>query len=101
MTKEETKMIAALSKCNFLPGSYQKRFVKDMSYLLAYDDIDNSKPLSENQHNFLVLLFHKYRNQHLAHEMSECPVCRDIKRKALEKEQEKLDAWKRRIEDNK
>ena len=88
-------MIAALSKCNFLPGSYEKRFIRDMHYLLAHNNPDKPKPLSENQHNYLVKLFHKYRNQHLAHEMSECPVCQDIKRKALENEQKKLDAWKR------
>ena len=77
-------MIAALSKCNFLPGSYDKRFVRSLTEMLARENPDKPKPLTQNQHNYLVKLFHKYRNQHLAHEMSECPVCQDIKSKALE-----------------
>jgi hypothetical protein len=95
MTPEEVKMIDALRGCNFLPGSYDKRFVRSIWEMLAKENPEKPKPLTENQHIYLVALFHKYRNQHLAHEASECPVCLDIKRKVLEAEKEKLDAWKR------
>lgn len=95
MTSEEINMIDALRTCSFLPGSYDKRFVKSLMEMLAKENLEKPKQLTENQHNYLVKMFHAYRKQHLAHEPSECPVCREIKRKALEREKEKLAAWKR------
>ena len=94
MTPDEVSMLDALRSCSFLPGSYDKRFVRSLWEMLAWENPPNRvKVLTENQHNYLVALSHKYRKQHLYHEPAECPVCQEIKRKMLDAEKEKLRKW--------
>lgn len=60
MTDEQRRLILRLSKCTFLPGSYEKRFVRSMAALA------NSKgetELSEKQAAFLAKVGHRYRRQ--------------------------------------
>lgn len=51
------KCIQALSKCTFIPGSFEKRFVRDMETLGEYD------MLSKKQTAFLERLAWRYRQQ--------------------------------------
>ncbi len=57
MDKYQREMINELSACTFLPGSYQKRFVRDLS--TKPDDYE----LSEKQTAFLEKLHYMYRKQ--------------------------------------
>lgn len=57
MTPEQRKKINDLIRCVFLPGSYTKRFVGNMS--IKPDDYE----LSEKQAAYLDKLHHAYRNQ--------------------------------------
>lgn len=57
MTPEQREQIQLLSHCVMLPGSYEKRFVRDMS--TKPDD----EVLSEKQAAFLEKTFHRYRKQ--------------------------------------
>ena len=57
MTQEQKQMLAALRNCTFLPGSYDKRFVNDMSN--KAEDYE----LSDKQAVFLEKLHHRYRRQ--------------------------------------
>ena len=56
MTDEQRKMVDELAGCTFIPGSYHKRFVRDMITRL-------DKDLTEKQAAFLVKLRVKYRRQ--------------------------------------
>lgn len=56
MTDEQRKMVDELAGCTFIPGSYQKRFVRDMISRL-------DKDLTEKQAAFLAKLRVKYRRQ--------------------------------------
>lgn len=51
------RIIRALSLCTFLPGSHEKRFVRDIEGLGAYD------MLSLKQAAYLEALAYKYRRQ--------------------------------------
>lgn len=75
MTENQRKMIKALNKCIFLPGSFDKRFARDMYSIMTNDNAD--KPLTEKQGGYLAKLFHKYRKQigHIDHDMY-CEVCK-------------------------
>lgn len=54
ITEREMKAIKALNGCRFLPGSYDKRFVRDMR---------GGELISEKQAAFLRLVFYRYRRQ--------------------------------------
>lgn len=51
-----------LEKCTFLPGSFEKRFVRDCASLAE------DAPLSDKQIGFLKLLTYKYRQQIARHD---------------------------------
>lgn len=72
MTSEQLSMIADLHRCTFLPGSFEKRFVKN----LFNRSILSEKPLTEKQGRYLAELFHKYRKQigSLEHNLH-CELC--------------------------
>lgn len=57
MTDEQHRNLRRLNQCTFLPGSYTKRFVRDMA----------SRPkeyeLTEKQAAYLDKLVHQYRKQ--------------------------------------
>lgn len=57
MTAQQQKWIAQLSRCTFLPGSFDKRFVRDMADLGIYD------VLTEKQALCLHRLAYHYRKQ--------------------------------------
>lgn len=79
MTDEEKKMIRLLDQCSFLPGSADKRFVKDMAACLLVIERYGTpmKPLTEKQKANLLRLFHRYRRQH---GQCECDLCRECNR---------------------
>lgn len=54
LTEREMKAIKALNGCRFLPGSYDKRFVRSMQ---------GGELISEKQAAFLRLVFYRYRRQ--------------------------------------
>ncbi len=58
MTKQEHRWAQLLAGCRMLPGSYAKRFVRDMAGQQPGD-----KPLSEKQRKFLGDLVFRYRRQ--------------------------------------
>lgn len=66
MTIEQRKMLTILRGCTFLPGSYDKRFVRNISALP--DDCE----LTENQAMLIPVLFHRYRRQHGKCRCQEC-----------------------------
>lgn len=57
MTSEQSLKIQALYHCTFLPGSFQKRFVRDMSAKTITDE------LTEKQAVYLDKLYWMYREQ--------------------------------------
>lgn len=57
MTGAYVHLISALSKCTFLPGSWDKRFARDMAGLFPGGD------LTEKQRANVLRLVHKYRRQ--------------------------------------
>jgi len=57
-TDEDRANIAKLVPCRFLPGSFDKRFARDLDSQLA-----NSGEITEKQRAYLVKLVHKYRRQ--------------------------------------
>ena len=57
-TDEDKANIAKLVRCTFLPGSFDKRFARDIDSQLA-----NSCEITEKQRAYLVKLVHKYRRQ--------------------------------------
>ncbi len=60
MTPEYAKIIRALSSCSFLPGSWEKNFVRKMD-AKRYDD--NACCLSDRQRKTVRDLAQKYRRQ--------------------------------------
>lgn len=50
----ERSMLAALARCTFLPGSFEKRFVRDISGVTA---------LTERQRALFHKIFYRYRRQ--------------------------------------
>lgn len=57
MTPEQRELIDKLKQCRFAVGSYDKRFVNDMSV-----KPDNYQ-LTDKQASFLEKLAHRYRRQ--------------------------------------
>lgn len=57
MNDEQMHMVKALRKCQFMPGSFEKRFVADMTYH------DIAKSLSPRQDWFLRRTYWRYRKQ--------------------------------------
>jgi hypothetical protein len=60
MTELQINKALALLKCTFLPGSFQKRFAKDMGAMARNNP---QAELTEKQAAYLDLLFHQYRRQ--------------------------------------
>ena len=60
MTDEELEIICHLGRCTFLPGSADKRFVKNMVFAAEHDP---DRELTERQTQYLIGLRHKYRRQ--------------------------------------
>jgi hypothetical protein len=65
MTTDQISRAKALGHCTFLPGSSEKRFVRDMER--AAFNSPETKTLTSKQHDYLVLLCWKYRNQLTKH----------------------------------
>lgn len=57
MTEQQRQWIAELAKCSFYPGSYDKRFIRDMEGRAA------DEALTEKQAAFLERLAYRYRRQ--------------------------------------
>lgn len=57
MTEEQYSLLQRLKQCTFLPGSYDKRFVRNLS--AAPKDVN----LTKGQADYLSKLEHKYRRQ--------------------------------------
>lgn len=66
MTEAQKTAIRLLSRCTFLPASYDKRFARNMGYALQAQEAEpnNSLPLTGKQDEYLFALVHKYRRQH-------------------------------------
>jgi len=59
MTQTEKDMLLGLSKCTFLPGSWEKRFVRNLHFTAR-----SKKPtISTKQREWLVEIAHRYRKQ--------------------------------------
>lgn len=56
MTDEQAEMVAGLRRCIFLPASFEKRFVNDMTY-------QADKELTPRQDWFLRRTYYRYRKQ--------------------------------------
>lgn len=56
MTNKEKMLAEALQQCSFLPGSFEKRFVRGLP-----DRQD--KPMTKEGRRLLLELFYKYRKQ--------------------------------------
>jgi hypothetical protein len=82
----------------FLPGSYDKRFIRSVSSM-------NPDLLTKKQIDLIERMWHRYRRQNRLHNMSNCLVCRGIlsdKRLILTEDdiqREKLEAWKKAVND--
>jgi len=74
MTPEERSAIQILRRCTFVPGSWDKRFVRDMAAKLdaELEHEENTVNLSERQHECLVSKIHRYRRQHGKCKCLEC-----------------------------
>ena len=55
MTDAQREMVTALQRCSFLPGSFDKRFVRDVAA--------QERDLTVRQDECLRGLAHKYRRQ--------------------------------------
>lgn len=55
MTEQQRKMVSALAGCRFLPGSFEKRFVRSL--------VDREGPLTSMQEKRLRQVAHSYRKQ--------------------------------------
>lgn len=73
MTELQKQAIRKLSKCTMMPGTWEKRFCRDMAAKL-YNDEQTNVPvtLTAKQDAALVALVHRFRRQHKA---CECAVC--------------------------
>lgn len=60
MTEPERRLARALNRCTFLPGSWDKRFVRAMAFL---EEHGPAHDLTEKQAANLARLAHKYRRQ--------------------------------------
>jgi hypothetical protein len=57
MTPDQREMVTLLNSCTFLPGSYDKKFVRDMGH------IPDDQALTARQDRFLQTIFHRFRKQ--------------------------------------
>lgn len=64
MTAQETALAIALGACRFVPGSWEKRFARDMAARARARPED---PLMPKQARWLRRLHHKYRRQIPSH----------------------------------
>ncbi len=60
MTKDEIIIALNLDQCTFLPGSFEKRFARD---LCIQAKTNPEKELSEKQREYLFLMLKRYRRQ--------------------------------------
>lgn len=60
MTEQQQKDFIRLAQCTFLPGSPQKRFVRDMAAIARNNP---AYELSDRQSQWLDKLMHSYRKQ--------------------------------------
>jgi hypothetical protein len=60
MTEDQKAMAIHLGVCMFVPGSYDKRFAKNMWFLAAENP---DQAITERQHNCLCKMTHRYRRQ--------------------------------------
>ncbi len=59
MTQTEKDMLLGLSQCTFRPGSWEKRFVRNLHQRSKSKD----PTITEKQREWLVEIAHRYRNQ--------------------------------------
>ncbi len=61
MTPKEIAIAKRLRICTFLPGSYDKRFIRNMAFRAEHSP---EKELTPKQHELLVVTMrHRYRRQ--------------------------------------
>lgn len=60
MTEDQKTMALHLGVCTFVPGSYDKRFAKNM-WFLATENADQA--ITDRQHSCLCRLTYRYRRQ--------------------------------------
>jgi hypothetical protein len=77
LTPEQIRAIKLLSRCTFLPASYDKRFVRSMVAKLHDPE---PLPLTARQHTVLMEKVHRYRRQH-----GQC-TCLECLEEAMEKD---------------
>ncbi len=58
MTADQTEISIKLGNCRFLPGSWDKRFARNV-----YDKAVSGKELTENQKEWIYRLLYSYRGQ--------------------------------------
>lgn len=74
MTPEEIRVVQLMTVVSFLPGSFDKRFYRDVR---SYPD---DRALTERQHDYLMKIFHRYRKQihPVSHDLH-CELCQKVK----------------------
>lgn len=60
MTADEINIAKALDSCTYLPGSFEKRFARDMA---AYAEFNPKYELTEKQRDWLYKQLKRYRKQ--------------------------------------
>ena len=95
MDSEQITMIKALSCCTFGVGSYQKRFVRDVS------TFPSGKKLSDKQSLYLDKLYWQYRKQIMSLGVYDPdtypPFEKPIDFKKIEAEQRKIAEWNAKV----
>lgn len=91
MTETDYRTIQALSKCSFYPGSWTKRFVRDLA------SYPRDKELSEKQQAALGKVAWHYRKQLAGHgiavETRPPSIGPDREAAALQRDLDALKAW--------
>jgi len=59
MTQTEQDMLSQLSRCTFLPGTWEKRFVRNLHFTAR----SKNPTITPKQREWLVEIAHRYRNQ--------------------------------------
>ncbi len=72
MDATDTRMIRALKKCSFLPGSIEKRFITSLAETMAHATY---KDLTPAQWYFMISLYHRYRGQ-ISDHANHCVICK-------------------------
>jgi hypothetical protein len=60
MTSEQIRKAKLLNQCTYLPGSFEKRFARNIAAMSEYNP---TKELTEKQALWLEKQFYRYRNQ--------------------------------------